>query len=330
MNALKKIFYLLSSFVLTWHFTEQAFCLEKLNSSVESVEVNLSDLMTSLHESKNLRFPMTYHQLHTFSEADTIEKHLEVNLPIKAIGGGVFGPQVHFSYKQKYTTLILAENEDQVFDHYGFIEDDNLDRYLAFQCVMSIEKAVVKSIPYGLEIFASEFYKKTGQFHFSSLEIKSSRVALPRVIDGKRVSLGLINEICHKKFPSFRNLDNGPSNSQRIQSMAKVILQKSIYVKPSGENTFCHTDNQCRNWFSGLVDFIKIKNTYRCIPLKGENFGVCRLRGEEFQHCPIYNHKGKRISGGFEYFCDEGLYCHQTQKQKWYQNAKGECRYKTP
>jgi hypothetical protein len=157
----------------------------------------------------------------------------------------------------------------------------------------------------------------------------SRKLIVPEVIGEYYTTPQMLAEICEKDFPQMKISNKTILNN--LNDEMKDIFQNARFHHPT---SVCTKDTDCYGWFNQRVSLNKIGTTPRCVEVnKVEKFFGCQLRGKQNANCTVRDASGKRISSGsFEYICDKGLSCVQTQKAEWfpniltlYQHAVGKC-----
>lgn len=159
----------------------------------------------------------------------------------------------------------------------------------------------------------------------SSAEILSRRVDVPETIGGKKTTYKMLAELCHNDFLNTK-ITKTLTVSGSLNIMMKNIVSGLSFTHPK---TKCAADSQCRSWFNDQAPLRKKSNVARCAENAKEKFLSCELRGVEGQACPVYDNKGRRISGGaFEYQCDKGYVCKTIRPANFFFVAVAQCTKK--
>jgi hypothetical protein len=254
------------------------------------------------------------------------------------------GPNINFRREYNSSSFVLSETLHPVLlanGHFDFwMRDKNGNivqkdgkpqrRFLVFTCETNL-------------FFETE-YSGGGNFYIAGLGggqyfnrryannviIASRRVAIPESIDGKTVTFDYLKHLCQDEF-----INTHITNNMTVKDSLNIMMKNIIAsVRFSHPKTTCVVDKQCNKWFNNeLIGYIKNLNTPRCVEDPKEKFSTCDVRGLEGQSCPVYDKSGKLLSSGnFEFQCDKGLRCVQTQSAGWfkdfsiYRSAKGQCK----
>lgn len=248
------------------------------------------------------------------------------------------GPNINFRREYASSTFVLTETLHPVLlpnGHFDFWMRDKEGKIVTKNGKPQKRFLVVTC---ETNLFFETEYSGGGNFYIAGLGggqyfnrryannviIASRRVAIPESIDGKTVTFDYLKRLCHDDFINA-HITNNMTVKDSLNIMMKNIISSLRFTHPK---TTCVSDSQCSKWFNNeLVGLIKNLNTPRCIEDPKEKFRTCDVRGLEGQACRLYDKKGKLISSGnFEFECDKGLRCVQTEKAGWIKSAKAQCK----
>lgn len=277
-----------------------------------------------------------------------MESKINLQVKVEFLGVGIgAGPVITF--KREYSTLvnIQAAGLNPVL-----LSDGNFDlsvtnktgkiqkRIITFACESTLNFETEYAGQGGFSVAGVGASTSIGKKYVNNVNLTSRRIAVPEDIDGKTVTYKYLTDLCHRDFLNAR-VTNNLTVSGSLNMMMKNVVAGLRFSHPK---TKCATDNHCVNWYNKeVLPLVRIGNFPRCVEEGREKYRACALRGLKGQNCAVFDSQGKRISDGmFEFVCDKGLKCVQTQEAGWfkswdlYQYAKGKCMpadsktYKSP
>lgn len=136
----------------------------------------------------------------------------------------------------------------------------------------------------------------------------SRRVLVPDTINGLKVGLAQLTDICHNRFlnvrvPNGRTIRTNMRTS--LQNMTKSLVLESSLIQ-------CSKSNHCVNWFNRQPRGRKLMTVPRCAPGGGGAMS-CQVRGKAGARCAVIKN-GKNLSVPGSLTCDSGLRCVQTRE----------------
>lgn len=181
-------------------------------------------------------------------------------------------------------------------------------RFVFFTCDASMKIAVDAGAGATLDVVgmgASASAKRIKTFETS---YSSRRVLVPDMINGKRVGLAQLTDICHNKFIDART-PNGKTIRQNMRT-SLVNMTRTLVLK--GTASQCVRDNHCTKWFNERPRGYRLNLVPRCAQ-GGPGVMTCQTRGKVGASCGIVKN-GKKLTVGNHPLCDAGLRCVQTRE----------------
>ncbi len=253
------------------------------------------------------------------------------------------GPTISFSRTYNTSAVLIAEGLGPFLlpdGHFDFLKRDRTGnsivqngihqkRPILFSCRAALGFESAYSGQGGFSVMGMGGSVSVSQRYSNSVHLDSRRLAVPEYIDGKSVTLNMLNRLCHSDFLKSR-ITNTMNVTDSLNVMMKNVIQGLSFSHPK---TKCMTDNHCLNWFNTkVIALARYNNQPRCVEEKREKYHACELRGLEGQNCTVLNSQGKLVSDGvFEFTCDAGLTCVKVQEEGWfkgwdlYRFARGKC-----
>lgn len=262
-----------------------------------------------------------------------------VSLQVKVSFLGVAveaGPTITFNRKYATNFEVVAEGMQSPINANGefdFTKYDSMGRPIIkggktqkrtmnFVCESSINFSSEYSGAGGFSVMGVGGSVTAAKDYSNSAQIISRRIDVPETIGGKKTTYKMLAELCHADFLNTK-ITNTLTVSGSLNVMMKNIISGLSFTHPK---TKCATDVQCRNWFNDQAPLRKKRNVARCAVNAKEKYLSCELRGVEGQACPVFDNRGKRISGGaFEYQCDKGYYCKTIRPASLFFVAVAQC-----
>ncbi len=257
------------------------------------------------------------------------------------------GPSINFKREYATNAQIIAEGLNPILlndGNFDFWKRDNRNRivvsggknqkrFLAFWCEAS-EKFETAYTGEGGFTVAGIGATVTGSNAYSNnVTLSSRRVFIPEYLEGRTVTMALLNRICMNDFLNAR-LSNNYTIKQSLNVMMRNVVSSLQFSHPK---TKCGVDSQCMPWFrTNGAPVIGNGGYPRCVEEPREHYRACVIKGLQGTKCPIYKEGRLVSSGSFEYACDAGLRCVQTKEYGWFRSlnifqlAEGVCRPVNP
>jgi len=263
----------------------------------------------------------------------------KISLQVKVSFLGVAveaGPSITFN--RKFATNFEAVSEGMhspinANGEFDFTKYDSLGRPVVkngkaqkrkmnFLCESSISFSTEYSGAGGFSVMGVGGSVTAAKDYSNGAEIFSRRIDVPETIGGKKTTYKMLAELCHRDFLNTK-ITKSLTVSGSLNLMMKNIVSGLSFTHPK---TKCATDSQCRLWFNDQAPLRKKKNVARCAENAKEKYLSCELRGVEGQACPVYDNRGRRVSGGaFEYQCDKGYVCKTIRPASFFFVAFAQC-----
>lgn len=272
------------------------------------------------------------------SEMFKFDSKISLQLKVNFLGVALdAGPT--FSFNRQYITHYeaIAEGLHPALTptgHFDFTKRDTLGRVVSkngkpqkrtinFACSAVLNFSTEYSGAGGFSVMGLGGNVQSAKNYANSVEMNSRRVVIPETINGKVVNVQMLSNICHNDFLKAK-ITKTMTVANSLNIMMKNVVAGLSFTHPK---TSCAVDSQCRNWYNNeIISLVKRNNVARCVENKKEKYMACELRGRENQACPVYNEKGRRVSGGaMEFTCDQGLYCKTIRPAGMFFTAVGRC-----
>jgi hypothetical protein len=291
------------------------------------------EVIASLISSKeNTRWLSTNGMSVESSKAYSRDTEISYRISIEFLGSSIdAGPVIEF--KRDYTTrgIISAEGLTPVlygngnFDFYmrdqaGKITKKggkDLKRFISFYCEAELSFETEYKGSGGFKLAGIGGSVDLGSSYKNKVNLSSRRVMVPEKVDGKTFTMNDVVTICNSGFLNAR-LNPAMTVKDSLNVMMKNVVSSLRFSNP---NTKCLVDSQCNSWFvKEKMPLVRNTATPRCVEVPRDKYRACVVRGLKGTKCPVYQNKQRVSDGMFEYACDQGLKCVQTQEAGWFKN----------
>lgn len=297
---------------------------------------NKAELVASLTANKgNAPYPSSTTVTIKSGRQYTTASSISAQVSMEFLGSKISaGPTI--SFKKTYSTEVVvmalgltpALLSDGNFDLYKRDNRGNIvkskgkavRREISFSCAAQVNFTSDYKGEGGFKIMGMGADVSVSQTYSNSVGLDSRRITIPDYVAGKSVTMSYLSQVCHNDFLNAPVA--GGTIKKNLDGMMKNVVASLVFSHPK---TKCATDNDCVDWYNNeVISWHKSRTYPRCAPeaTGREKFNACTLRGLEKASCPIVKN-GKRTSeGSFEYACDKGLKCVQTQVGGWFTNGE--------
>lgn len=297
---------------------------------------NNAELVSSLTSTKsNAPFPSSSTVTIKSGRQYTTATSISAQVSLEFLGSRISaGPTISFkrTYSSEVVVMALGLNpvllSDGNFDLYK--RDSNgkilksrgnpIRRDVSFNCAAQVNFSSDYKGEGGFKIMGMGADVSVTQNYSNSVGLDSRRITIPDYVGGKSVTMSYLSKLCHNDFLNARIA--GGTVKKQLDVMMKNVIGSLVFSHPK---TKCATDNDCVDWYNNeVISWHKSRTFPRCAPEASgrEKFNACTLRGLSGSNCSIYK-DGKRTStGSFEYTCDKGLKCVQTQEGGWFSHGQ--------
>ncbi|MFP5385149.1 MAG: hypothetical protein ACLGHN_03675 [Bacteriovoracia bacterium] len=271
------------------------------------------------------------------NEIRKADSKIGLQVKVEFLGVGISaGPTITFKREILTQVKIMAEGINPVL-----LDDGNFDfnkrdrfgravkqggkvvrRFVAFICDATLSFETEYTGSGGFTVAGAGVGASASKSYSNIVSIDSRRIFVPEYIEGKSVTIKLLNDLCHNDF-----LRAKVTNNMTVKDSLNIMMKNVVSgLRFSHPKTKCAVDSHCYNWYNKeLIGLVKIKNFPRCVEERREKYMACELRGVVGQNCPVYENGKRTSSGSFEYTCDEGLRCQKYQDKGWLSPSKGRC-----
>lgn len=264
-------------------------------------------------------------------------------LSIEFLGTAIdAGPTISFSRDYNSRGVVNAEGLTPVlfangnFDFYKRDQNGKISkkggndekRFVSFYCETELSFSTEYKGAGGFKVVGIGANASISKNYRNKVNLSSRRVMVPEYVNGKTFTLADVANVCHTGFLNAK-LNSAMTVKDSLNIMMKNVISSIRFSHP---NTKCIKDSQCNDWFAkNMMALVRNTATPRCVEEPREKFRACVVRGVKGTKCPVYRGKKLVSNGMFEYQCDKGLKCVETQSEGWFKNydlyqyAKGVC-----
>ncbi len=280
-----------------------------------------------LNENSSDAYPLTTRSSISTQEKFSTAETLSLQVSIEFMGVKLnAGPVIEFEQSYSTSAQIIAEGVTPFISNRGEFDftdrtvlgeptGNDKQRLIVFACSMNAHILSKYEGKGGFTVGGLGGGAKIEKEFRKSVNISSRNILVPHTIAGKQATLNTLSEFCHNDFANTKTYSR-KSLKENLYTLLENTASGLTFTNP---DTQCITDKQCYGWYNKLVWLHRVKTAPRCIRSTGNDvLYVCKLRGSQGAHCPVYK-DGKRVSSGdFEYVCDKGLKCTITAEGGWF------------
>ena len=306
--------------------------------------VSKSELVSSLVSNRdNARWVSTNGMTIDSSKSTSSGLDISYRISVEFLGTAIdAGPVISFSRDYTSRGVVNAEGltpvllPDGNFDFYKRDQNGKITkkggkderRFITFNCETELMFGTEYKGSGGFKVVGVGANASLSKNYKNKVNLSSRRIMVPEYVGGKTFTLNAISNICHNDFMNAK-VNSAMSVKDSLNVMMKNVISSMRFSHP---NTKCITDKQCGAWFAKNMMALVRNTAYpRCVEEPREKFRACVVRGLKGTKCPVYRGKKLVSDGMFEYACDKGLKCVETQQEGWFKNydlyqyAKGRC-----
>lgn len=181
-------------------------------------------------------------------------------------------------------------------------------RFVFFTCSATMAIRVDAGVGATLSVAGVGGEAQAKRYKRFETNYSSRRALVPDTINGQKVGLAILTNICHNRFLDVRNFNNRTIRQNMRTSLQNMT--KSLVLESSASQ--CARASQCNTWFNKKPRGTRLKTTPACVAT-GPSVMTCQLRGKVSARCAVIKN-GKNLSSPGSLTCAKGLRCVQTRE----------------